>query len=268
MTAATDRNDMTQGPWRPSKGVGKVKTVTYDDLKTALAKGWADFKAEPQYGVAFGLFYALGGIAIVWITWEKEYRGLMFPLVAGFTLIGPFAAVALYEVSRLREVGGPISWGHIGRIMRGASGKSIMMLGFVLMFALAVWSRVALIIYAIFFGLKGVEFGALITEIVTTTNGATFFLIGNGAGAFFAAATFAISVVSFPFLLDRDSDFITAMVTSVSVVRENMGPMIVWGLIVTALLVLATATFFLALIVVLPILGHATWHVYRASVEH
>ncbi|MGF1447499.1 MAG: DUF2189 domain-containing protein [Pikeienuella sp.] len=255
-----------EGPWREAAGVPDVKAADWADLKSALAAGWADFRAAPLMGLAVGTLYAAGGWLLLWVLELKEYRGLSFPLVAGFALIGPFVAVILYEISRRREHGERFGWREVPSMIGRTARKQIIYHGFILMFWLAVWSRVGVMLWAIFFSASVDRFWDLADQILTTSNGLSFLLVGHLFGAFFAAVSFCLSVLAFPFLLDRDADFITAMVLSFKAVIESPVVMFTWGILIGLALAVATLPGFIGLIVVLPVLGHASWHLYRRLV--
>ncbi|MEM6677921.1 MAG: DUF2189 domain-containing protein [Pseudomonadota bacterium] len=254
------------GPWRASQGVPPVRAATWDDLSGALSDGWADFRAAPLLGSAVGLLYALGGLLLLWVLEFREFRGLSFPVVAGFALIGPFAAVILYEISRRREHGLGLAFSDVPAMVARTARKQILYHGFILMFWLAVWSRVGVMLFAIFFSASTDRFWELAGQMLTTENGITFLIVGHAFGAFFAAVSYSLSVIAFPFLLDRDSDFITAMVLSFKAVLESPKVMLAWAGFIGVVLAIASAPFFLGLIVALPLLGHASWHLYRRLV--
>ena len=255
------------GPFRDAAdGAPKLRPATVEDITESLKLGLDDFRAYPRYGLVLGALYALGGMMIFFALQRADMAVMAYPALAGFALVGPFAAVGLYEVSRRRELGLPVTWGAVLGVMRGASSRQILMLGFALIFVTLVWTRIALIIYALFFGMAPVNFGGMVHEITSTTRGFSFFVIGNAAGAIFALATFSISVLSFPLMLDRDVDVITGIVTSVKAVIDSPRVMIGWGLLIAFMLVAAWAPFFLGLLLVLPILGHASWRLYRRLV--
>jgi uncharacterized membrane protein len=243
-----------------------VRSISMGDLLDCLRAGMADFAAAPAYGLFFGLFYAVAGAALVGLAWYFGQYVMVLPLTMGFALIGPFAAVGLYEVSRRLEAGLPLSFPIIMGAVRRQSGRQIMMLGFALMVLLLFWVRVALLLYALNFGLKPVNPMAMSLDLMFGSGAITFLLAGALVGAGFAFVAFAISVFSFPHLLAREQDFISAIILSMKGVMTNLPVMLVWGVIVGSLLLLAAAPFFLGLLVVLPILGHATWHLYRRVV--
>lgn len=264
---AGDVRPEDQGPWREASGVPPVRVAGWADLKLALARGWDDFRAAPLMGLTVGGLYTLGGWLLLWVLEYQEYRGLTFPLVAGFALIGPFCATIIYEMSRRREYGLGFGWSDVPAMVRATARKQLFFHGFILMFWLAVWSRIGLMIYYGFFGFNPKPFFEVIPSMFTTANGWTFLLVGHAFGAFFAGIAFCLSVVAFPYLLDRDADFITAIVTSFKAVLASPAVMLAWGTLIGAALAAASLPFFLGLVLALPVLGHASWHLYRLVVE-
>lgn len=256
-----------QGPWRPVRGVPAVRRATLDDLWAALAAGLADFRAAPLPGLATGAIYMAGGWLLLYVLEVSELRGLSFALVAGFALIGPFAATILYEVSRRREQGLGFGWGELGAMLRGTARRQILYLGVALMLWLALWSRVALTLYWGFFGWNPQPFGELLETLLTTWNGIWFLLLGHAFGAMFAVVAFCMTVVAFPFLVDRDADMVTAIITSFRTVLASPLVMAVWAAVIAVILAIASAALFLGLPLALPLLGHASWHLYRRLVE-
>jgi len=255
-----------RGPWRAAAGMPPVRAATVADLRAALAAGWEDFRAAPALGLAIGGLYTIGGWLLLWVLDLREIRGLSFPVVAGFALIGPFCATILYEISRRREYGLGFGVGDVPAMIRGTARRQILYHGFVLMFWLAVWSRIGVMLFAIFFHASTDRFWELAGQMLTTANGIGFLITGHLFGAFFAGVAFCLSVIAFPFLLDRDSDFITAMVLSFRAVIASPVVMFGWGALIGVALALASVPLFLGLPVVLPLLGHASWHLYRRLV--
>jgi uncharacterized membrane protein len=254
------------GPWQPATGVPAVRAATFGDLAAALGAGWRDFRAAPAFGVAVGLLYALFGWVIVVATETPVLRGLTFPLFGGFVLVGPFAATILYEISRRRELGLPFGLADARAIVAGTARRSLTVLGLALVLWLGIWSRAAVFIYAIYFGIGAPPFLEMLPELVTTRRGLEFLLWGHLVGAAFAAVAYAMSVLSFPFLLDRDADLVTAIITSFKAVIASPAVMFAWALAIAAITVAATLPAFLGYAVALPVLGHATWHLYRRLV--
>ena len=240
-----------------------VRRIAPADIAEALGQGLRDFQAVPLYGLAFGAFYAAGGIAIVLCLTRFGLVYLAYPLAAGFALIGPFVAIGLYEVSRRREAGLPVSLGAIWATVR--TRGEIGWMAFVTLFVFVVWMYQVRLLIALLLGLHA-SFGSLhefITVVLTTNEGLLFLAIGNAVGAALSLILFSLTVVSFPLLLDRDVDFVTAMITSVRSVVTSPLPMIGWAALIVILLAVSAMPYFLGLVVTLPVLGHTTWHLYR-----
>ena len=250
----------------PPRAAARINKIDSADLRTALIDGWCDFAAEPQYGLFFGLLYGAAGWSIILLAAVSGYYYLAFPLAAGFALIAPFIAVGLYEVSRRREAGLAVSWSDVSGAMTGSGKRDLGWMALVTAFSFFIWIDIAILIYAMFYGFTVPGLWALAADIVTTRHGLLFFATGNLVGACFAWFMFTISVVSFPMLLDRDVDFVTAMLTSARAVRKNRTTMLVWALIIAVFLALSIATAFAGLILVLPWLAHASWHIYRSVI--
>jgi uncharacterized membrane protein len=247
--------------------VPEIRSITVSDVFDSLKAGVADFAAAPRYGLFFGLFYAFGGTVLISMAWWSAQYMTILPLVMGFALIGPFAAVGLYEVSRRLEAGLPLSFPIVLGTIRRHSGRQIMMLGFTLTVLLLFWVRVALLIYALNFGLRPVNPMTMGLDAMFGSAALTFLLSGTAVGAVFAFVAFAISVFSFPHLLIKEQDFVSAILLSLKGVMLNLPVMLVWGAIVAGMLLVALVPIFLGLVLVLPILGHATWHLYRKGVH-
>ncbi|TAK47889.1 MAG: DUF2189 domain-containing protein [Xanthobacteraceae bacterium] len=255
-------------PTTPPRPAPAVRTITTHDISEALAAGLRDFQAAPQYGLFFGGVYALAGLAIVTSLIVYGISYLAYPLAAGFALIGPFIAVGLYEVSRRREMGLPLSWRAVLGVIADQGSREIAWMAFVTLFVFIVWMYQVRLLLALFLGSSA--FGSLnefLTVLLTTPEGLTFLVIGNVIGALLALGLFSLTVVSFPLLLDRDIDFITAMITSVQAVVRNPLVMIYWGIIIAIELAFSAIPMFLGLIISLPLIGHASWHLYRRVVE-
>lgn len=236
------------------------------DVIDALGKGLRDFQAMPLYGLLLGALYAAGGTAVVLATTAFGMSYLSYPLAAGFVLIGPFAAIFLYELSRRREDGRPIVLREIWRTIIGRA--EIGWMAFVTIFIFIVWMYQVRLLMALFLGLKA-SFASIqqfITVALTTNEGMVFLLAGNMVGAVLSLVLFSLTVVSFPLLLERDVDFITAMITSVRAVVTSPLPMIGWAAIIVVLMIVSCLPYFLGLVVTLPVLGHTTWHLYRRIV--
>ncbi len=245
-----------------------VRTIGTADLVDALAKGLADFKAMPTHLVFLCVIYPVVTLLFARAAAGYEVLPLVFPLLAGYTLIGPLVATGMYELSRRREQGLDSSRMHAFDVRRSPSIGAIATLGAALMVMYFVWLGAAWAIYVLTFGGGAPESVAgFARQIFTTPAGWALIIVGSGVGFLFAVIVFALSVVSFPMLLDRPVGVVTAVQTSIRAVRANPLTMAIWGLIVAAGLLLGALPLFVGLAVVLPVLGHATWHVYRKVVE-
>jgi uncharacterized membrane protein len=243
-----------------------VRRITAADIVEALTQGLRDFQAMPIYGLSFGFIYVVGGISIVLCFTALGMVYLVYPLAAGFALIGPFVAIGLYEVSRRRETGQPVSYATVWRAV--ASRAEIGWMAFVTLFFFIIWMYQVRLLIALLLGLNA-SFSSMhefLNVILTTREGLLFLVIGNLDGAALSLVLFSLTVVSFPLLLEREVDFVTAMVTSVRAVVMSPLPMIGWALTIVMLLVVSALPYFLGLLVTLPVLGHATWHLYRRIV--
>jgi uncharacterized membrane protein len=245
-----------------------VRTIGLADLKHAIIKGVDDFSAMPSHAVFLCLIYPIVGLVAGRVAIGYDVLPLLFPLIAGFALVGPFAAIGLYEMSRRREQGLDISWRHIFDVRHRPTFGAIVALGLLLMAIFLIWLAVAQAIYVATFGyLPAASIPDFGRQVLTTPAGWTLIVVGNGVGFLFAVTVLTISVVSFPLLLDRDVGAAGAVVTSVRVVLANPAMMALWGLVVAALLVIGSIPLLFGLAVVMPVLGHATWHLYRRAVE-
>jgi uncharacterized membrane protein len=245
-----------------------VRTLTLPDLKTALRKGLDDFNAVPSHAVMLCIIYPVLGIVIARMVLGYSVMPLLFPLAAGFALIGPFAAIGLYEMSRRRELGEDYSAWHAFEVLRSPSFGAVMALGVMLLALFVTWIFAAQAIYEMTFGhAPAATMPDFVQRVLTTPEGWLLIVVGCGVGFVFALVSLCVSVVSFPMMLDRHAGVAEAMVTSLRVVMVNPFVMAMWGLIVAGLLVIGTIPLFLGLAVVIPVLGHATWHLYRLAVE-
>jgi uncharacterized membrane protein len=243
-----------------------VRRISIGDIAEALVQGLRDFQAAPLYGLAFGALYAAGGIVILLCLTAFGMIYLAYPLAAGFALIGPFVAIGLYEVSRRLEARRPLSIRDIWSTV--TSRSEIGWMAFVTLFIFVIWMYQVRLLIALLIGLNA-SFSSLrefLTVVLTTNEGLVFLIAGNLVGAALSLILFSLTVVSFPLLLDRDVDFVTAMITSVRSVVTSPLPMIGWAAVIVMLLIVSSLPYFLGLVVTLPVLGHATWHLYRRIV--
>ncbi len=265
-TMANEKSIADAGTYGSTKP--NVRRIGTADLIDALARGLDDFKAMPTHVVFLCLIYPIVTLMFARIYAGYEVLPLVFPLLAGYTLIGPLVATGMYELSRRREAGLDISRGHAFDVFRSPSIGSIATLGVVLMAIYFAWLVTAQAIYVVTFGgAAPASIEEFARQVFTTPAGWTLIVVGSGAGFLFAVIVLTLSVVSFPLLLDRDVGVKTAMQTSVRAVLANPVTMAIWGLIVAVALLIGSLPLFVGLSVVMPVLGHATWHLYRKVVE-
>jgi uncharacterized membrane protein len=245
-----------------------IRRIGMADLKDALARGLADFQAMPTHAMFLCLIYPLVGLLAARLAFGYSVLPLLYPLASGFALVGPLAALGLYELSRRREAGLDTSATHAFDVLRSSSIGAIVALGLLLLCIFAVWMAAANAIYVANFGYATpASITGFIREVLTTPAGWSLILTGNAVGFLLAVLVLTISVVSFPLLLDRDVGAAVALLTSIRAVTANPLTMAAWGAIVAALLLIGSLPAFLGLTVVVPVLGHATWHLYRKVVS-
>ena len=244
-----------------------VRKIEVRDLRDALAKGLDDFRAMPTFAIFLAAIYPVVGLILMRLSFGYDMLPLVFPLIAGFPLIGPLAAIGLYELSRRREQGLGVSWDALNDIHFSCI-RGIVILGTALLAMFFAWLCVALLVYRATFGdWVPPSIGEFALQISTTPPGWTLVVVGCGVGFLFAVVAFTISVVSFPMLLDRDVEVGVAVLTSVRAVRASPATMVLWGTFVVGSLLIGMLPFFFGLAVVLPVLGHSTWHLYRKIVQ-
>ena len=245
----------------------EVRKIEPSDCFAALREGFDDFVAVPTHPIFVGLFYAIGGIAVLGLTSVANALQLVFPFAAGFALLGPFFAVGLYELSRRRERGLIPSWSDAFSVFRSPALPSVVALGRFLFALFAIWIGVAEVLYMQLYGPKPPAAALpFLHDVLTTGRGWTLIAVGGLIGFCFAVLALCVSVISFPLLLDRDPGVVPAVVASMRLARDNPGPVALWGFLVAALLVLGSLPLFIGLAVVMPALGHATWRFYRRAV--
>jgi uncharacterized membrane protein len=267
MTPATEGSTPPDDPAPVRRALPVIRPVTGADIQAALRAGFSDFLTRPVMSGFFGLFYALFGIALVWSLVRFDVIWLIIPALVGFPLVAPFAAAGLYEMSRRLERGESFGWSEILTVMADQRKREMGWMAFVTLFILWVWFyqfRTVLVIV-----LQNAAFsdlGGFVEVVFLTPDGWTFLAIGTCVGALLSAVLFSVTVIAMPMLLDREIDFVSAMLTSLRVVRENPVPMLGWAAIITVTMLLSLVPAFLGLIFTLPILGHTTWHLYRRAV--
>ena len=244
-----------------------IRRIGIADISEALAKGFADFAAFRSDVALICVIYPLVGLVLARLAFGYELLPLVFPLASGLALIGPFASVVLYEMSRQREQGHDANWADGFGLVRSPALGAILGLGLLLMALFLLWLSAAWAIYVLTLGPEPpASIMGFARDVLTTERGWALIVIGVGVGFLFAVLSMSISVVSFPLLIDREVHVGTAVRTSVKAVTANPAGMALWGLVVAAGLVLGSIPIFLGLIVVMPVLGHATWHLYRKVV--
>jgi uncharacterized membrane protein len=245
-----------------------IRTITVSDVFDALRRGASDFWEKPShYGMLVLIYPIIGIVLTVWMNGYHTWT-LLYPLIGGFALIGPFAALGLYEISRRKEQGLDTSWQHAFDALRSPAIGSIAALGAMLLVLFTLWLTAAQALYESMFGSSPPRtLAGLVGQILGEPSGMTLLIVGSALGALFALVTLCTTVIAFPLLLDRDAGAYVAVETSFRAVLRNPLPMLVWGIIVGAGLFLGSLPLFIGLAVIIPIFGHATWHLYRKVVE-
>jgi len=241
-----------------------ARGLTMGDLGGALTAGWRDFRAHPVYGLFFAGVYVAAGMFLYFALVKWGQVAWLIPAAAGFPLLAPFIAVGLYEVSRRREAGLPLTWGAVLGALRGHGDEQIISMGVIVFVAFGFWLMVAHGIFAIFLAESGI--GSESMALFATNAGLAMLAVGSAVGALMALAFYAVTVISLPMLVDREVDFLTAIIVSLATVRTNAFVMLAWAATIAVVLFLAMLPMFLGLLVALPLLAHATWHLYRRAV--
>jgi uncharacterized membrane protein len=244
-----------------------VRQLEVGDLTAALREGYEDFAQMPSHLIFLCLIYPVFGIVLAALTFSANAVALLFPLVSGFALIGPFAAIGLYELSRRREEKLDISPRHALAVFESPARNSVLALGIVLLVVLGAWLLSAMLIYqALYGGRIPDSYAGFLWEVLTTSRGWALIVLGHAVGLLFALAVFSITVISFPLILDRKVGLGAAILTSIELVRRNPRTMAIWAAMIAGCLIIGSAPLLVGLALVLPILGHASWHLYRRAI--
>jgi uncharacterized membrane protein len=243
-----------------------IRRIGVSDILQSVRQGFSDFEAYRSDVIFLCATYAVIGVVLARLAFGSDMLPLLFPLASGFAIVGPLAAVGLYEMSLRREQGAEVGWANAFDVLKAPAIGGIAALGLMLIALFLVWLLAAWLIFQVTLAptLPGpVDVETFVLAVLLTPPGQEMIVMGIGVGFVFALLAMMLSVVSFPLLLDRDTGLDTAIGTSFRAVLANPGPMALWGLIVAALLVAGTALVFVGLMVAVPVLGHSTWHLYR-----
>lgn len=252
-------------PMRPERPT--IRPVSIDAVYGALAAGWEDFRAAPRFGLFFGGIYAGVGILLFLALWSIGFSIWIVPFAVAFPLFGPFAAIGFYEVSRRRERGLSLEWSEILGVVWEERNRQLPSMAFVVLSGVMIWMWAASFLIIIFAGDHSGSTLSDIDRMLSSDAGVSLLVVGTIIGGIIAFALFSVTALSLPLLLDHDIDVVTAMITSATAVRRNLPAMLHWAWIIAAMLFVAMVPFFLGLVVALPVLGHATWHLYRQSIS-
>ncbi len=268
MTSKTAASEPQEHLRQQRPAMPKINKVTPDDIRASLKAGFSDFLARPVMSGFFGLFCAVFGILFVWaLVWLGQVW-MVIPAVVAFPLVAPFAAAGLYEMSRRMQTSESFGWSDILTVMANQRKREMGWMAFVTLFIFWVWMyQVRLWLAIILQDASFSNFDGFMNAVFFTPEGWAFLAIGTIAGAFLSAVLFTVTVVAMPMLLDRETNFVSAMLTSIRVVQENPVVMLTWAAIISVTMLLSLVPAFLGLIFTLPILGHTTWHLYQRAVE-
>lgn len=237
--------------------------ITYGAITASLADGWRDFRRAPAFGLLFSAFYVAGGLVMAAVALASGQDWWLIPFILGFPLIAPFAAVGLFEVSRRIEASEPLDWRAVTRVVFAQKDRQMPSMAMVILLLFMFWVFVAHTVFALFMGVSALTNITSSVETLLQGRGLLMLVVGTLIGGGFAAVLFSITVVGLPLLLEREVDFITAIIASFNAVILNPWIMLLWALVIAVWLFVGIVPFFLGLFIVLPVLGHASWHMYR-----
>lgn len=245
-----------------------IRQLQIADVFASFAAGWRDFTKHSAMGLFFGAIYAVGGLFIVAMLFYFQIPWMIIPVAIGFPLVGPFIAVGLYDISRRTFSGQPVTWRAVLAEVFRQRERQLSWMAFVVLFIFWIWIYQVRLLMALFLGFRiPSSLEGFVQLALQTPEGLTFLAIGTVVGGILATLLFSVTVISMPMLVEREVDFVTAMLTSLRTVIENPAPMLIFGIIVAGAAVVALVPLFLGLLVVLPVAGHATWHLYRRAVN-
>ncbi|PCD77659.1 DUF2189 domain-containing protein [Pseudothioclava arenosa] len=255
-------DDVIERPSEPS-AIPEVKDMKVGTIRAVLEAGWQDFRRAPAFGLFFSGFYVLGGLVLWGVFAARGEEWWLMPFILGFPLLAPFAAIGLYEVSRRLEAGESLVWREIIGCCIAQKDRQIPSIAVVILLLFMFWIFIAHTSFALFLGTKAFSGNTSPVDVLLSANGLAMLAFGSAVGGAFAAVLFSFTVVGLPLLLERDIDFITAIITSFKAVAANPASMAIWAAVISGLLFLGMLPGFLGLFIVLPVLGHASWHMYR-----
>jgi uncharacterized membrane protein len=258
----------TEVPHIAASPVPQVADLAVADLKAALVAGWQDFRAAPRFGLVFAAIYVSGGWLLYLFLAVTGQIWWALPITLGFPLLGPFAAVGLYEASRRLSRGVALDWRGIFGVILAQRFRQLPTMAWVVLIFFLFWNFLAHMLFALFMGLDAMVNVTTSLSYLWSVNGITMLVVGTAVGAVLSSLLFALTAFSLPLLLDKELDFVTAMIVSVQCATRNLPVMLGWGAFIATALFIGMLPGFLGLFVVLPVLGHASWHLYTRALVH